>query len=72
MWLGYVRIAFVFTYLEYVWNMCHTPTFGICDFKYDDATEPAKNLKYVERYVSGTNPLTYFEYLVLTQSLSSQ
>ena len=40
-------------------------------FKYDDATEPAKNLKYVERYASGTNPLTYFEYLVLTQSMSS-
>jgi hypothetical protein len=41
-------------------------------FKCDDATKCTKNLKYVERYVSGTNAITYFEYLALTQSMSSQ
>jgi hypothetical protein len=41
-------------------------------FKCDDATKCTKNLKYVERYVSGTNAITYFEYLALTQSMSTQ
>ena len=40
-------------------------------FKCDDATKCTKKLKYAERYVSGTNAITYFEYLALTQSMSS-
>jgi hypothetical protein len=36
-------------------------------FKCDDATKCTENLKYAEGYVSGTNAITYFEYLALTQ-----
>jgi hypothetical protein len=41
-------------------------------FTCGDATKCTENFKYAERYVSGTNEITYFEYSALTQSMSSQ
>jgi hypothetical protein len=41
-------------------------------FKCDDAKKCTENLKYVERDVSGTNVITYLEYLTFTQSMSGQ
>jgi hypothetical protein len=39
--------------------------------KCDDATKCTENLKYAEGYVSGTNAITYFEYLALMQPTHS-